>query len=124
MESSIQKLMNVAVKVRTPLSLAGLMLVVLYGIYKEVLSLPVFEKIDGNSTFLLLQNILNKIFWLALLALILGVLSYVFTIFLAHRRQTLPSHISHNEANLDSQDSQYEQISGDEKKKFRHPRQL
>src|SRR6266700_3348376 len=76
MKPNLQELMNVAVKVRTPLALAGLTIVVLYGIYKEVLSLNVFEKIGANATFILLQDILDKLFWLALLALVLGVSSY------------------------------------------------
>ncbi len=58
MKPNLQELMNVAVKVRTPLALAGLTIVVLYGIYKEVLSLNVFEKIGANATFILLQDIL------------------------------------------------------------------
>src|SRR2546422_647729 len=109
MKPNIQELLNVGLKVRTPLALAGLALVVLYAIYKEVLSLNIFEKIGSNATFLVIQGILDKIFWLALIALVLGVATYLVTVILAHKSKSLASNVTLIDASLDPRDSPYEQ---------------
>jgi len=120
MKPNLQELMNVAVKVRTPLALAGLTIVVLYGIYKEVLSLNVFEKIGANATFILLQDILDKLFWLALLALVLGVASYLVTSLVGRKSQSHFSNVTLVDASLDSHDNPYTQTIEGGRKKIRY----
>src|SRR2546421_6650090 len=93
MKPDLQGIINLAAKVRTPLSLVGLIIVVLYLIYKQVLSLNVFEKVGSNGTFLILEDILDKLFWLALVSLVLGVASYLITILLNHRNQPRSSKV-------------------------------
>ncbi len=122
MKPNIQELVNIAVKVRTPLALAGLTIVLLYAIYKEVLSLNVFEKIGGNATFILLQNILDKVFWLALVALVLGVVSYLITVLLGYKSQSRASNVRLIDASLDPHDSPYEQTIEGGRKKIRYIR--
>lgn len=78
MKLELARLAAVVGAIRTPLALAGLIAIVLYVIYQQVLALPVFENIGANPTFLLLQNVIDKLFWLAIVALVLGVGSYIF----------------------------------------------
>jgi hypothetical protein len=59
--------------IRNPISLAALVVMVLYGIYKLVLSLPVFAEIGGERTFQLLDRVIFYIFILALTAVILSI---------------------------------------------------
>jgi len=79
MSTSTERVVDIARKVRTPLALSGVVIAVLYAIYRQVLSLNVFENIGANPTFLLLQNVLDKLFWLALVSIVLGVISYLIT---------------------------------------------
>jgi hypothetical protein len=105
MDSKIEKFIAITGKIRTPLALSALIVIVLYGIYQQVLSLDVFEKIGAAPTFLLLQNVLDKLFWLALLGLILGVLSYVVTLILRHRISSRHSSVDLIDASLDREGS-------------------
>ncbi len=73
------KLFNVATKIATPLSLASLSLLVLYGIYKAIVGMGIFPELTNSDTFQLLNNIINKLFILALVAMIIGVCAYIFT---------------------------------------------
>lgn len=119
MSSNLDKLMNTASKIKTPLTLSGIVIVVLYAIYRQVLSLDVFEKIGSNSTFILLQNILDKLFWLALFAIILGVISYL-TIFILGRKKPLTSSsVVLIDASLDPHDSPYQQTVENGRKTIR-----
>jgi hypothetical protein len=76
---NVEGLLSVASKVGTPLALAGIIVIVLYALYKQVLGLKVFARLDADPTFRLLQQVLAKLFWLALIALILGAISYLVT---------------------------------------------
>jgi hypothetical protein len=102
--------MDTAGKVKTPLTLSGAVIVVLYAIYKQVLSLSVFANVGADSTFIILQSILNKLFWLALIAIVLGVASYLTTFILGRKAPTSSSNVSLIDASLDPHDSPYEQV--------------
>jgi hypothetical protein len=104
MNFDVTKALKIANKVKTPLSLAGITIIVLYAIYRQILSLDIFENIGQDSTFILLQNILDKLFWLALISILLGVFSYLVTIILNRK---LRSH------------SPYVQIEEEGKKKIK-----
>jgi hypothetical protein len=84
-------LLQVATKVTTPLSLVSLVVVVLYGLYKVVLGLPIFSVLPANSTLLLLNSIVDKVFYLAVIALVLGIVAYLWVQILKHRSSTKPS---------------------------------
>ena len=73
----ITKIGNVLDRVKTPLTLGGLVILVLYGIYSQILKLGIFPQLPAASAFTLLQAIVRYLFWLALVALILGVGSYL-----------------------------------------------
>jgi hypothetical protein len=75
------KFFQVVSRIKTPLVLSGVVVVALYGIYKTVLALDVFEKVGGESTYRLLDSVLSKIFWLAMVSIVLGVGSYLVTMY-------------------------------------------
>lgn len=92
MAINLDKLASIASKVRTPLALSGLIVVVLYGIYRQVLSLDIFSKVGETSTVVLIGGILDKLFWLAMVALVMGVASHVLALVLkskARRRANI-----------------------------------
>lgn len=78
------KLFEIASKVNKPLSLAAMTVVALYLIYKTILGLEIFGPLTEGTTFALISSIADKLFYLALVALVLGVIAYVFVQFL-HR---------------------------------------
>ena len=120
MKPDIQALLKLTLKIRTPLALAGLVIIIFYAIYKEVLSLNIFSNVGANSTFLIIENIIDKVFWLAVIALVLGVISYLVTYFLSYRNKSLSSNVSLIDASLDQHSSPYQQHTEDGIKKIRH----
>jgi len=120
MKPDIQALLKLALKIRTPLALAGLVIIIFYAIYKEVLSLNIFSNVGANSTFLIIENIIDKVFWLAVLALVLGVISYLFTYLLSYKSKSLSSNVSLIDASLDRRRSPYQQHTEDGIIKIRH----
>jgi hypothetical protein len=119
MKDSIVKVFVVAEKVKTPLALSGLVIVVLYLIFQKVLSLNVFSDIGSSNTFVLLQNILSMIFWLAVLAMVLGVGSYILSLVLKHKIDARSSNLQLINAGFDPRDSPYEEVTEDGKKIIR-----
>lgn len=109
------KILSVAKKLKKPLSISGLVFIVLYLIYDKVLSLDIFEKLSSESTFTTINNILNKVYWLAIIALILGVVSYLVT-FLIKSKNKKESDVEILSANNDDKKSDYTQSDLDEKK--------
>ncbi len=85
MQFDAAKLFAVADRVKTPLALAGTVVIALYLIYRQVLSLSIFSNIGSQPTFLVIQSIIDKLFWLAILALVLGVGSYLAIALRGHR---------------------------------------
>jgi hypothetical protein len=119
MNFDVTKALKIANKVKTPLSLAGITIIVLYAIYRQILSLDIFENIGQDSTFILLQNILDKLFWLALISILLGVFSYLVTIILNRKLRSHSSRVTLIDASLDPKDSPYVQIEEEGKKKIK-----
>lgn len=74
----VQKLFEVASRVTKPLSLSGLVVTALYLVYRAILALDIFAPLGEEHTFGLLSIIADRLFYMALLALVLGVVSYVF----------------------------------------------
>lgn len=77
MEVEIGKLVAALDRIKTPLTLGGLAVVVLYGLYSQILRLQIFGKLPPDSTFILVRDIVGYLFWLAVLAVVLGVASYL-----------------------------------------------
>jgi hypothetical protein len=93
------KLIKFASKVSTPLSLASLIVVVLYLVFQGVLSLEIFSKLQEGNTFALISSVIDKIFYLALIALILGVVAYFYKLYLSQpqKQPETPSELFLNE---------------------------
>jgi hypothetical protein len=71
-------LANLVRKVRTPLTLAGFCLLVLYLVLKQVLSLPAFKTaLNGAAVYALLDKIITYMFVTSIIALVGGLGSYV-----------------------------------------------
>ena len=109
MKVSAARVLAVAEKVKTPLSLSGVVVAVLYLIIRQILSLDLFSRIDSPSTFTLLQNLVDKLFWLAALALVLGVSSYILSTILARRVRQRESRVSLVDSRLDKRIGEYEE---------------
>lgn len=75
-------------KIRTPIALAGGAIVILYLIYHQILNLGIYSKVNSDATIYLIDGILDKVFWLALISLILATGSYIFSLVIKLRPPT------------------------------------
>ncbi|MGD0641226.1 MAG: hypothetical protein ABSC22_10805 [Roseiarcus sp.] len=76
-EGWLDKIAGVLNGVRTPLSLGGLSVIVLCIIYNRILSLDIFAKLNDSQTVRLLSDLVGYVFWLALVAVALGIAGYL-----------------------------------------------
>ena len=58
--------------------LAGIALIVLLYLYRQILKLGIFGKIGSKGTLLTINNIINKVFWVTIAALVAWLLIAVF----------------------------------------------
>lgn len=123
MKDNLVKLFGVAEKIKTPLALSGVVVIVLYLLFKQVLSLNVFSNIGSTNTFVLLQNILSMVFWLAVVTIVLGIGSYILAMVLKHQIDARASNVRLIDARLDQQDSHYEESGEDNRRQIRPKRQ-
>lgn len=84
------KLVAALDRVKTPLTLGGLVVIVLYELYSQILGLKIFGQLPPNSTFVLVRDIVGYLFWLAVLAVVLGVGSYLAVHFALPRNNPTP----------------------------------
>ena len=78
MDFNFSKIGTILDRIKTPLTLGGLVVVVLYGLYSQILKLPGFAAaLPSGTAAQLLQDIIKYLFWLAILAVVLGVGSYL-----------------------------------------------
>jgi len=75
----MKKLIQQISRISTPLSLSGLVITVLYGIYRSVLEFSDFSLLGKNETFILVDKIVSYLFILALVALVQGITAFVVT---------------------------------------------
>ncbi|CAM1371548.1 hypothetical protein [Tenacibaculum xiamenense] len=104
--NNLDKILNVATKIRTPLSIAGLIIIILYLIVRQILDMQIFTEVGKENSFLLINSILDKIFWLALVSLILGISSYLITI-LIKKKSRKTSNVSIIDSSNDEKMSNY-----------------
>jgi uncharacterized protein YjbI with pentapeptide repeats len=79
----MESLFSIAEKIGTPLSLAALTVLVLYVLFKTLLERLPTEKLLGPHVLKLLSMILTLVFWLALVALVLGVIAYILSLYIS-----------------------------------------
>lgn len=64
-------------RVKTPLTLAGLAVIVLYLLYSQVLELDIFSTLGEDATSGLLTRLIDYVFYLAIVAVVLGVWGFL-----------------------------------------------
>jgi hypothetical protein len=79
MAFNLQQMSGILNRIKTPLTLAGLALLVFYGIFSKVLDLKVFSTLKEANTASLLSRVLSYAFVLALVCVVLGVASFLVT---------------------------------------------
>lgn len=71
----MQALFEIATKVATPLSLSGLVIMVLFLLYRQIIAGPLAVQLSKSQAFHTLNRLIGFVFALAVLATILGVAS-------------------------------------------------
>lgn len=84
---------DLATKVATPLALGGFLAAVAFFIFRQIIAKNIFPTLTVAISGTILLNIINKLFILALVAMILGFAGYVVSIF-AQQREPAPDAIS------------------------------
>jgi hypothetical protein len=77
----MDNILEVASKVSTPLALGGVVVAILFGLFKQIIGGGFFPKLTQAFSGALLQNVVNKVFYLALVAIFLGFLAYIIPLF-------------------------------------------
>jgi hypothetical protein len=72
----IHRALTAVAKIKTPVSVTALTIVVFYYIIRQLLSLNVFAPLAQGQTGALLESVLSKVFWLAIAGLIFGCISF------------------------------------------------
>lgn len=85
----MNSLFDIASKVSTPLALSGVVIAVLFYIYKQIIKKDIFPKLSEYLAGTIIQSIINKLFILSLVAVGLGFIGYVVTILVPETK--LPS---------------------------------
>lgn len=85
MSAGLSTFASILERVRTPLTVAGLALLVLYGVFSRILGLNIFANIGSQGTTDVVKMLIRSVFWLATVALILGAASYVIALWIGRR---------------------------------------
>ena len=64
--------------IRHPISLAATALAVFYGVYRLLLALDVFSRLDSDGTRVVVLRIVDWVFWLVLATVVLAIGAYAF----------------------------------------------
>src|SRR5215469_2543615 len=70
---------EIASKVSTPLALGGIIAAIIFFIFRQILAKKFFPTLSRGASGAIIQNIINKLFYLAILAIFLGFIAYVLT---------------------------------------------
>jgi hypothetical protein len=112
MDGFSPRLAALATRIQTPLGLAGLALIVLYALVSQVLKLDIFDKVGGSGTLQIMNNLLDKLFYLAVSSLVLAGLTYIANLYFHTRPPARRSKLELIDARLDENSSEY--VNGDQ----------
>lgn len=70
------KIFTIIEKIKTPLSITGTALLVMYLIIKQVLGLNIYDNVGAENTFKIIDKIINYVFIVAIVSLLLGIVAY------------------------------------------------
>jgi hypothetical protein len=73
----LQRLFQVSQQLRSPLAIAGLVLLGLYAVVREILERISPEKLGPSGSFLIIRTILQSVFVIALVTILASVIAYV-----------------------------------------------
>jgi hypothetical protein len=77
----MKSLFEIASNVSTPLALSGIVIVVLYALFKQIIARNIFPQLTQAFSGEILKSIIDKVFVLALVARVLGFAGWVLTAF-------------------------------------------
>ncbi len=117
----LDKILLVTTKIKTPLSIAGLVIIFLYLVAKQILSLKIFSELGQKNSFIILSDILNKFFWIAVIALFLGVIGYIAALLFKRQLTSHKSNIKLIDARNDESMSDYKETENVDKSKTIKP---
>jgi hypothetical protein len=78
----VETLFGIATKIATPLSLAALVLLILYAVYKLIFGRLQLEKVVSKDVYRLTSLAMTFLFVLGLISLVLGISSYIIVFYL------------------------------------------
>ncbi|MGR0479986.1 MAG: hypothetical protein ACTFAL_00905 [Candidatus Electronema sp. V4] len=73
----MEKLFQISTTISTPLALGGLFAVIFFFIIKQMLAKDIFSPLTKSSSFNILKTIVDRLFVLALIAMLLGFAGYI-----------------------------------------------
>lgn len=76
----MSQIIDLASRVSTPLALSGLVTAFVFLIFRQIIARNIFPKLSTAITGTIIQDIINKLFRLALVAMILGFFGYIVSI--------------------------------------------
>lgn len=89
-------LFKVASKVARPISLVSIAIIAVYLIFRLILNLDIFSSLSEQHTFALVSLVANRIFTLALVTLVFGIIAYAYVAFLSRKNPQNKLHIIGN----------------------------
>ena len=101
----MSSIFEITSKVSTPLALGGVVVAILFFILRQIIKKNIFPKLTIALAGTIIQSIINKLFILALVAIVLGFAGYTVALFVPTLKMppnsvklSLPSEISFQEA--------------------------
>lgn len=81
-----QRALAAVASIKTPITVTALIVIVFYYLLSQVLSLGVFATLTQSDSSHLLEAVLSKVFWLAVLGLVFGGVLFAIPYVLPNRR--------------------------------------
>ena len=73
-----KKILEVALRVKTPVTLTAFALVILYALYQLILGQGIFSNLDQDKTFSIINTLISYVFIVALVTLVLGIVAHTY----------------------------------------------
>lgn len=70
------KIFSIIEKIKPPLSITGIALLIMYLVIKQILGLNIYENVGAENTFKIIDKIINYLFVIAIVSLALGIGAY------------------------------------------------
>jgi uncharacterized membrane protein YhdT len=86
----MKSIFEVASNISTPLALSGFMAAVLFFVFRQIVAKNIFPKLNAVMGGTILRDIINKLFILALIAMVLGFAGWVIAAYAPERQPKPP----------------------------------